>query len=199
LLLVALWFSGEKGALATRPNSYTRFDSRVRTSLAIVAFIASAVLWFSLQGLLPAQSPLDVLLLDIDLPPQAREQWLMTYGGRESPAYFLMLAGSLTALLATYKRRAAFIALLLSAGAMFVTVGLGQHWPSIVMLCWLTGLLFATFFLLVQAVLKNLFTPMLTWNLQPALVYPFLFLILIDVVYGFPLLTWLSQQIREAF
>jgi hypothetical protein len=198
LLLVGLWFSGEKGALATRPNSYTRFDSRVRIGMTLFAFAAASILWFSLQGQLPPESPLDMMPLEVRLPPQERAQWVATYGDQESPAYFLLLAGALTALLATYRRRAAFLALLLSGGAVFLTTGLGQHWPFILLLCWLTGLLFATFFLLIQAALKNLFAPLLTLDIPPARIYPFLFLILIDLTHGFPLMAWLSQQIREA-
>ncbi len=199
LLLVSLWFSGERGAIATRPQSFTRFESRVRVTLTLVAFAAGSVFWFSVQDVLPGQYPLDVLPLQIDLPPDVRAQWVQTYTGAETPAYFLLLAGSLTVLLVTYRRRLEFLALLLSTAAALIMTGLGQHWPLTLLLGWLTGLVFTAFFLLLQAGLKNLLMPVNTLETRPALVYPFLFLLLIDMVYGFPLVTWLSRRVSEVF
>jgi hypothetical protein len=199
LLLVSLWFSGERGAIATRPDGFTRFESRVRVALTLVAFAAGSVLWFSVQNVLPGQHPLDVLPLQINLPPGVRAQWVMTYTGAETPAYFMLLAGSLTALLVTYRRRLAFLALLLSAAVALIMTGLGQHWPLTLLLGWSTGFLFGAFFLLLQAGLKTLLMPINTLETRPAQIYPVLFLLLIDMVYGFPLVAWLSRRVSEAF
>lgn len=200
VVLSALWFVGEPGAIPTRQDALTRLESRRRVLVMLAALVIAYFVTQWLRTAIFHPRPLVNVPLQHPIDPavwQAIRHNLSAQSGFPS-FQMAMLLVVITGIF-SLKPWAGYPALL--AGGYFgaLQIGLGFHWPIDVFAGALVGVLTTSLMLAGQRWWYRLLTPIvLQFEYGQALAYPVGFLILLDLSQKFAGITSLLRVLGYA-
>lgn len=131
MLLVGLWFFGERGVVAIRPGGVTQLQSRRYILLSWAALVAGFFSARLLQGVIARSRPLVDAPLRIPIDPAT---WNQVRSGLELqgafPSDHAVMLFTLCTLAWSINRWAGALALSYALYFSSLRIGIGYHWPS---------------------------------------------------------------------